>query len=579
MRRLLLFLLAILPAGAHASGTTAFVGVDVIPMRAERVLRGQTVIVEGGTITEIGPAGAVKVPAGAAVIPGGGRYLIPGLTDAHVHLFSRPELALYLANGVTTVFNLNGRPAHLVWRDETRNGKTIGPAIYNAGPTFMSRHSPDEAVRLVDEHAAAGYDAVKIYNQVGREELGPLTVEAKKKNLLLVGHVAREPGFEATLRAGVSIAHAEELVYTFFNPKDDGEFASIVFDESRIPAAARLAAAAGVCVIPTISTFRDIVRQATDLEAYLRNPELAYLAPRLRAGLQPGVNRYHDRYSPEDLEQLRRALPFQRKLVKTLAAAGVPLLAGTDATSIGPVAGFSIHEELAELVASGLTPFQALATATINPARYLRRAKEHGTVEVGKRADLVLLSADPLADIRNTRKIAGVMRDGVWLDAAALRTMIEAVPAAYDRELETLVAELRSDPRAAERHLSASDPWGIFGAAAMARLASNESPAKLRDLLAKLGTLIPDGQIVSEEALNELGYALLADDKKEQAIEVFAINAEKHPESANAFDSFAEATFAKGDAAAAVELYGKALAIDPDYPNAAAAKKFIEEHK
>ncbi len=581
MRWLLLLLLVLLPAGGlgAAGDVTAFVGVDVIPMTADAVLRDRTVIVENGRIAAIGAAGDVRIPDGARVIHANGRYLIPGLTDAHVHLYSRPELALYLANGVTTVVNLNGRPAHLLWREEIRGGRALGPAIFSAGPTFMSRTSPEDAARSVREQAAAGYDAVKIYNQVGSEELGPLVAEAKKKNLLLIGHVAREPGFEATLRAGVSIAHAEEIVYTFFNPKKDDAFESIVFDETRIPATARMTASAGVFVVPTLSTFHDIVRQATDLRAYLRNPELAYLAPPLRAGLEPGTNRYDGRYSPTEIEQLRRALPFQRKLVKALAAAGVPLLAGTDATSIGPVAGFSIHEELAELTESGLTPRQALETATTNPTRFLRRAKESGTIEAGKRADLVLLGADPLSDIRNTRKIEGVMRDGVWLDAAALRKMTDAVPATYERDQEALVGELRSNPRAAATRLAGSDPFGIFGAVAMAEVASGASPSALRELVTSLAALLPESEIVGEEALNELGYALLAGGRNDHAIEAFAINTERHPQSANAHDSLAEATFIKGDVSRAVALYRKALDADPKYANADAARKFVEEHK
>src|SRR4029453_14294883 len=128
-----------------------------------------------------------------------GRYLMPGLADMHVHLYAAEELPLYPVNGVTSVFNLNGRPGPLAWRRKIAAGELLGPTIYTAGPTFDHPRTPEEAVAEVDRQSAAGYDAVKIYNQVSAAEYPALTAEAQKKNLVLVGHVAREPGFRATL--------------------------------------------------------------------------------------------------------------------------------------------------------------------------------------------------------------------------------------------------------------------------------------------------------------------------------------------------------------------------------------------
>src|SRR5262245_48544661 len=307
-------------------GSYAFVNVAVIPMDREAELLHQTVVVEGGRISALGPVADVPVPATATRVTGGGRYLIPGLVDAHVHLTSTTELPLYLANGVTTVFNLHGQPAHLLWRQWVADGKLLGPTIFSTGPLFDRAHTAAEAVRLVDEQAASGYDGVKIYNQVSADEYPALIEEAKRKKMLLMGHVARGPGFEATVAAGQSIAHAEEFTYTFFNPQHDGDNSHIVYDEERIPEAVRLTAAAGVFVTPTLSMYRDIVRQATDLDRYLQNPDLDLLAPWVRAGLQPALNRYHNRYSPEAVRRLEVSLAFQRKLVRALAAAGVPLL-------------------------------------------------------------------------------------------------------------------------------------------------------------------------------------------------------------------------------------------------------------
>ncbi|MGZ5442143.1 MAG: amidohydrolase family protein [Thermoanaerobaculia bacterium] len=482
-------------ADVRGGDTYAFVDVNVIPMTGRVVLRQQTVVVAEDTIVAIGPSARVPIPADAVTIDGRGRSLMPGLTDAHVHLFTAPELSLYVANGVTAVFNLNGAPAHLRWKQAIAEGRMTGPAIYSTGPTFMSKRPRAEAEAAVAEQAAAGYDGVKIYNGVGADEYGALVASAKARRMLVIGHVPREVGAETALRAGQSIAHAEEFVY-----------------------------------------------------------------------------------SEHDLRQLRRALPFQRKLVRALNAAGVPLLAGSDATAIGPVAGFSLHEELAELVRSGLTPYDALRTATVNPARYLQRIDRYGTVEAGKAADLVLVEGNPLADIRSTARIVGVMRNGAWHDAAALRRMVAAVPAGYANAHAELLRRIGTDLKAAESFVRESDPFGILGGSALAELASNSTPEELQALFARLERAVPDAWLAREESLNELGYTLLMNGRPLQAVAVFEANAARHPRSANVFDSLAEGYFKAGRVALAVETYGKALAVEPEYGNAPFARKFIEEH-
>lgn len=550
----------------------AFVDVGLIPMDREGVLLHQTVLVAGGRITAVGPAAEVAVPPDAIRVTGRGRYLLPGLTDAHVHLASPHELALYLASGVTTVLNLHGQPAHLRWRAQVAEGTLAGPAIYTTGPVFDRPRTAAEAVRLVGGQAAAGYDGVKIYNQVGRAEYPALVAEAKGKGLLLMGHVAREPGFGATLAAGQSIAHVEELTYTFFNPQGDGEDAHVVYDEARIPEAVRLTAAAGVFVTPTLSMYRDIVRQATDLERYLAGPRLALLPPWLREGLGPRANRYANRWDAEGLRRLEVSLAFQRRLVKALHDGGVPLLAGTDATVIGPVAGFSLADELDELVKSGLTPFQALRTATVHPARYLRRT-DAGTIAVGQRADLVLLSADPLADIGAVRQVEGVVVAGRYHDRAELAARVEALPATYAREVAELAERLHSDPAGAARELAELDPLGLEGAAVLAAALDRDGLAAFLALLDRLHAA--EASAAGEEALNALGYRLLGQGRGPDALAVFGWNARAFPRSANAEDSLAEAYAKTGDLPRAREHYRAALARDPAYPNAAGARDFL----
>ena len=567
-------------AAAPPLATLAFVDVTVVPMDRAATLAHQTVLVGEGRIAAVGPVDGVPIPPTARRIDGRGRFLIPGLTDTHVHLISSTELPLYLANGVTTVFNLDGRPAHLRWRARVARGELPGPTIFTSGPIFASAHTPAEAVRMVDQQAAAGYDAVKIYNQVSAAEYPALIAEAKKRHLLLMGHVAREPGFETTVRLGQSIAHLEELTYSFFQrPGGDGDLAAIDFDESRIPLVAAMLATSGVSVTATLSMFRDIVRQATALPRYLQNPELRYLPAWLRAHLEPGANKYDGRYPPETVAVLRRSLAFQRLLVRALADAGVPLMTGTDTTTIGPVSGFSLHEELEELVASGLTPWQALRASTVNPARYFGVATERGTIEAGKRADLVLLSADPLAAIANSRAVAGVVAAGRYYDAPQLRHLVDAIATRYADELTFVVQALATDPPRASAYLADNDPSGGLTSAALARLIDKWGVARLRKTVAAMRRSAADGDAVGEDAMNTLGYDLLGRHQTAQAIAVLAANVEDFPRSANALDSLAEAYAKTGAVDRAVQLYAQALDLDARYVNAPFARRFLVEHQ
>lgn len=561
---------------ANTPSVSVIMHVNIIPMNREGVIERQMVLVRDGKIAEI--AHELDIPSGARRIEAAGRFLIPGLTDAHVHLLSPTEFKLYLANGVTTVLNLNGRPAHLLWRKEVASGELLGPTIFTAGPTIDSPHTPEEAVKLVDEQAAAGYDAVKIYNRVSKAEYPALIAEAKRKNLLLMGHVAREPEFAMTINSGQSIAHLEEFTYTYFNPQHDDNNAHIVYDEDKIPDVVRETAKSGISVVATLYTYRDIVEQATNLDEFLKRPELKYLAPWTLDGLQPAANRYYH-FPEKSHARLRTSLAFQRKLLKALEDGGVPLLAGTDSSEPGPVAGFSIHDELQEFVNDGLTPYQALQTATINEARYLRKTEEGGTVEVGKRADFVVLGCNPLSNISCTRNIEGVMVRGRWLSQDELTSMLESVPAEYARQKQDVEEKLKTDPQMAQQYLAAHDPFDRLAGAALFDIASKDGITTVKQTIRKLRETDPKATLASEETINNLGYALIGQQRYSEAVAFLRMNVEDFPKSANAYDSYAEALFDAGDVPNAVVNYKKALEIDPKYPNTEAAQKFVKEHE
>jgi imidazolonepropionase-like amidohydrolase/Tfp pilus assembly protein PilF len=565
--------------GLGQAGAVAFVHVNVIPMHREGVLEDQTVLVANGKITAVGPAAKAVIPAEVRKIDARGKYLTPGLTDAHVHLQTPIEFPLYITNGVTTVFNLDGHPAHLLWRKRIESGEMAGPRIFTTGPIFTRAHKPEEAVRMVDEQAALGYDAVKIYNGVSKAEYPALIAEAKLKHLLLMGHVAREPDFEMTLAAGQSIAHLEEFTYTFFNPQHDDNNSHIVYDESKIPEAVRLTAKSGVFVTPTLSTYATIVQQATALDEFLKNPQLRFDPPWIRAALQPDANRYKNGFEPEFYPRIRTSLAFQRKLVKELEKAGVSLLCGTDASDVGPVAGFGIHDELQELVNDGLTPFQALQTATVNPARYFGRGNEFGTIEPGKRADLVLLDGNPLADINKTRAIAGVVVNGRWVARSQLDHEVSAIPVEYARQVQEMQSRLQTNPTEALKTVEENDPYRRLGATALAGIAMSQGIDKLRAVVRLAREKQPAAGLVSEESINALGYSLLGQRKYAEAVTVLRMNTQDFPKSANTWDSLGEALFKSGDTPQAVENYKKALETDPKYENAETARKFIAKYE
>ena len=232
---------------------------------------------------------------------------------------------------------------------------------------------------------------------------------------------------------------------------------------------------------------------------------------------------------------------------------------------------------MTEFVNDGLTPYQALQTATVNTARYLRQSGEFGTVETGKRADLMLLDANPLENISATRQIAGVMLRGEWLPRDQLHRMVDDVPASYERDLQRVKQGLQTDPEAAGRYLDDYDPYGDMGGTALTEIAGGGGFDKLRELVRKIRLADPGLKLASESGINTLGYNLLARKKYPEAIGILQMNTEDFPESSNTYDSLAEAQFKSGDLAHALENYRRALEVDPKYGNADFAKKFLEE--
>lgn len=400
--------------------------VNVIPMDRERMVARQSVVVERGIITRIGPAGSVTIPRGALNVDGTGKYLVPGLVDVHVHLaYNTPDeqqhiLKLFLVNGVTTVVNLRGAPQILELRSSVSAGNIPGPRIYTSGPyvnePFVT--TPDEVERAVIEQKRAGYDFVKLHGSLSRAAYARLNAVARRERIRVVGHAPRNLGVAPMFEERqYMLAHAEEFIYDTTNSSTDASLPEV---EKRIPELARATARAGIWLTPNLTGFKAIGRMVNDLNAVLAQPEIRYLPISNQRGWGPATNPYTNRIDRSKYPGIMARYQLLEKLVRAFHAEGVRLLLGTDAMNTGVVPGFSAHDELADLVAAGLTPFQALRAATANAAEFFGNPGDRRTIAVGQKADLVLLDGNPLSAIANTRRIAGVMVRGRWLSAAAL---------------------------------------------------------------------------------------------------------------------------------------------------------------
>jgi imidazolonepropionase-like amidohydrolase len=416
---------------------TIFSGVTVIPMDTERVLADRDVLVKDGRVAAIGPGGTIDPPAGARVVDAGGRFLLPGLADMHVHLAydegdQAAALELFAANGVTTVLNLQGMPSHLRLRERIAAGDLLAPALYTSGPYISNAPyyspTPDEAAGAVRDQKAAGYDVVKIHGDFSLDAYRSVMRAARAEGLKVVGHAPRNIGMEPVFAEGQdALAHVEEYIYAHyrFGREGRGLPEGIEALTDRIVSRTR---AAGVHVIANLTAYHGIWKQAVDVRPLLARPEMAFVPAGIRHNWEPERNTYVRRFggSPRPFEEWYGVL---QSLVADLDRAGVPLMAGSDAPIPCVIPGFSLHDELQDLVAAGLTPYRALRAATVTPAKFLGAEEAFGTVRVGGRADLVLVADNPLEDVRAVAKPLGVMLRGRWLDRDALDARLAALAA------------------------------------------------------------------------------------------------------------------------------------------------------
>jgi hypothetical protein len=410
------------------TNATAFVDVSVIAMDSERVQSHQTVVIGGTKIVAVGPANQVTVPTGAHVIRATGKFLLPGLVDMHAHLIRNVDLSLYLAEGVTTVRNMQGSPLHVHWREQIKKGSLSGPQIVTAGPIVdgtppahpgsLIAESPNHVEQVLALHRRFGYDFIKVYNRLPKDVYHSLVTKAKAENWVVAGHVPRSVGLmDAVLHHQDSIEHMSDFPQALqrddspargkYNRKARAEQFDFI-DESKFEPLLSSLKQQGTFVCPTLIVLRQFTTEANTWD-YLHQPEMKYVPACDRATWEPDKH-----LPPKVLAGFTKYQALSKRLVHDLHARGVPLLLGTDPANPLVIPGFSVHEELALLVESGLTPFQALQTGTTNPAAFFHHSATSGTLAVGKQADLLLLNGNPLLDIKQTKNIAGVLAQGKW---------------------------------------------------------------------------------------------------------------------------------------------------------------------
>ena len=431
------------PSLAQApAGSVAFTNVTLVPMDSERLVPGQTVLVGGGRIQAIGPTAAMTLPADLPQIDGTGRFLMPGLAEMHAHVPPDPKdvqwtddvLFLYVANGITFARSMLGAPHHLELRSKAERGEIVSPRLLLSGPSLNGNSvaTPEAGRATVGQQKAAGYDFLKIHPGLDRSRYGAIAAAAKAAAIPFGGHVPDAVGVERALDAGQrTIDHLDGLMALLVPAGTKaGEAGFFGFgltpsiDEQMIPQAVLRVREAGAWLVPTESLMHHVMLPDPDNRLAARD-ELRYVPKEMRdswlkarADLQSSPQ-----YKPK---QARQFIEVRGRLIKALNDGGAGLLLGSDSPQWFNVPGFAIHRELAILVDSGLTPYEALATGTRNVGSFLGDER-HGVIAEGARADLILLEANPLDNVANVQRRAGVMVGSRWLPEQEIQARLAAI--------------------------------------------------------------------------------------------------------------------------------------------------------
>lgn len=442
-------------SNAQQSKTYIFTHANVLPMTKDTVLSDYSVVVKDGKVSKIGLSSKIKIQANATVINAKNKFLIPGLSDMHVHMegdawnimfppeskFTGDEinyndiLFLYLANGITTIDLLFSSPEHIKLRDKINRKEMLGPRLIlsrmidGAGkawppPLGVWVNNPQEAKNAVIEMHQQGYDRVKVYSFLSEEEYDTIIATARRLNMPVDGHVPFASSVEHVLKSGQKmLAHIEEVAKFAkeYNPEQVNYFADMIANSN-------------TWVTSTLILNHNLINLLEDSAREFSKPNTEYLHP-MCLGVWKYI--YEHIYKPippkHRLNLVEEYKLFQKPFVYQFYKKGGKLLTGTDALVPSTIPGFSLHEELKELTDAGLTPYEVLKASTKNPFEFLNELDKAGTIETGKTANLVLLDKNPFEDISNTRRILGVMTPNQWLSKIEIDRRLEKIKKSYSK--------------------------------------------------------------------------------------------------------------------------------------------------
>lgn len=447
MKYLLTLLILLVNLGARAQQVIdsrqreiVFTNVSVLPMDSEKVSPNQTVVVKNAEIVAIGTQ--VSYSKDALVIDGKGKFLMPGLAEMHAHVPPvddiepmKEVLLLFAANGVTTIRGMLGHPLHLELRQKIQSGEILGPRLYTSGPSFSgaSIKTPEEGIERVKSQKKAGYDFMKMHPGLSKSNFEAIMKAAKEEGMTYGGHVSFNVGIWRSIEANyATIDHLDGIIQGLIPRLDTlsedevglfGVFAGHRGDVSKLSPILKAIREHSIWIVPTQTLAEHWQSPKRSVDDLLATPEMKYMSKsQLNSWATAKQNTMKSAlYQPESVFKYNE---IRKKVIYECQRQGVGLLLGSDAPQVFSVPGFSLKHELTYLVEAGLTPYQALRTGTYNVGQFFKNDKM-GVIKKGAIADLVLLNANPLKDIKAVGEVEGVMLNGKWLSNAEIRSTLK----------------------------------------------------------------------------------------------------------------------------------------------------------
>ena len=506
------------------------------------------------------------------MIDGAGKYLMPGLADMHTHInnsmFEYPFFNLFLANGVTPIRDLaqGSPPSILHYRREIESSKRLGPNILVA---YTIWGWEKDITGLMTGQRPLGYDCLKVNSFFSQAGFDTVMQKSKELRWYTLGHIPQLVGLDGVLAGGMNeLSHIEELIIfelldiDWSKVTDAASFDSLLLEAfhaaakpllnataeeiraaygAKVRMAVRKLKGKDITLTTTMIIHEDTMNKLLDLEKIKTAPHAKYIAPRFWQDVAAGKDKHQKMVVKGEERAWFLVYELQNMLLRELKRNNVALVLGTDVgpTFLSLVPGFSVLDELRMLTECGLSPYEAIATATRNAGEVAGRMtgrNEFGTIEAGKRADFILLEKDPLDDVGNARNPSGVMAAGRWLPRDTLQALLTIK---HTKIVDSLAA--------------AYSQGGCDAALERYRRFTNSN--------------LHNEYLYSEGVLNLVGYELLNNGRIEDALRVFRLNMEEYPASWNMFDSYGEACMKAGMKELAIESYERALALDPSHEN------------